>query len=163
MGGSWTLWGGLAHLLGWASLGKCPPCNSLVNSIPPWLGHKGTNIAKVTLLCVSWSMFPFEYVAPFPGIIISGRIGVDFWLPSIFPAETFYSSLWHFMKCCENTGFPLGRSFLRVLLLFRSSSPSPCWETEPETSCSSDAYWLQDFGFKIGFLWAFVSLTAKWE
>lgn len=122
-------WGGLAHFLGWASMGRCPPCNSLLNSIPPWPGHRSTSIAKVTLLCVSWSIFPFEYGGPFPGIIISGRIGVDFWLPIIFPAEMFYSSLCHFMKLCENTLFPLGRSFWRVLLLSASPSSRPCWYT----------------------------------
>lgn len=111
--------GSLAHFLGWASMGKCPPCNSLLNSIPLWLGHKGTSIAKVTLLCVSWSIFPFEYVAPFPGIIISGRIGVDFWLPIIFPAEMFYSSLCPFM------------SFVKTPVFLSEGHVRGCYRSQP--------------------------------
>lgn len=34
---------------------------------------------------------PFVFVTLFPGIIISGRTEVDFWLPIIFPVEAFYS------------------------------------------------------------------------
>ena len=43
------------------------------------------------LLCVSWNILPFVYVVLFSGIMTSGRIGVDFWLSIVFPAEMFYS------------------------------------------------------------------------
>lgn len=72
-------------------MGKSPPSSSLLNSIPLWLGHEGTGIAKVILLCVSWSMLPFEFVVLFPGIIASGRIRVAFWLFVVVSAEMFYS------------------------------------------------------------------------
>ena len=103
-------------LFGWAHVGESPPAEhsvtqecltlwnpmdcsrlpcaftgSLLNSIPPWLGHKGTGTAKVILLCVSWSVLPFVYVVLFSGIMTSGRIGVDSWLSIVFPAEMFYS------------------------------------------------------------------------
>lgn len=88
-------------------MGKCPPSNSLLNSIPSWLGHEGTSFAKVTLLCVSQSiLFPFVYVVLFPGITISGRIEVDFCLSITFPAEIFHSftspfqeALWKHPSC----------------------------------------------------------------
>lgn len=34
---------------------------------------------------------PFVFVALFPGIIISGRTEVGFWLLVIFPVEVFHS------------------------------------------------------------------------
>ena len=91
----------------------------IIIKTPLWLGHKGTSIAKVTLLCVSWSIFPFEYVAPFPGIIISGRIGVDFWLPIIFPAEMFYSSLCPFM------------SFVKTPVFLSEGHVRGCYRSQP--------------------------------
>lgn len=60
-----------------------------------WLGHQATHLAKVALLCVPWSVFPFVYVALFPGIIISGGTWAHSWPLIIFPAVYFIPSTFH--------------------------------------------------------------------
>lgn len=84
-----------------------------------WLGHQATHFAKVALWCVSWSVFPFVYVALFPGVIISGGTWAHSWLLIIFPAVLFYS-------------FSISWSFMREtqggLLCFTDNCPKGMWE-----------------------------------